>query len=212
MVLGILTAVGVTFVAGYITRALQTANTDREHDQQRGENLQRRLKELEKKHPGCCYLFTFILLFAFLISLGVILYVTNFFRSQKHLTTVLLDWKYWLNYDNFKIFNYNYTGIAGVAMAMVLVIFPLLYFLFKLCLDVSRHEKELKEIREELQHDRRSGGDVAYAQGGWVNIAIASCFNVYCTCYITVVFASTALAFVGVVAFTCYVLYTYYSK
>lgn len=147
-----------------------------------------------------------------LVTLGVILYAINFFRT---FATLMLDWNYWLNYDDYKIFNYNYSGIAGVVMTMVLVVFPLLIIFCKLCWNVRKYEKELKETREELkqiQQDRCVGSDIAYAQGGWVNIAIANCFNVHCTCYITVVFASTALAFLSVVAFVCYVLYTYFSK
>jgi hypothetical protein len=190
MVLGVLTAVGVTFIAGYVAHAYAI---NQGNDQQRNRvELQRQLKELKKSRSssGRCYFFTLILLFAFLIALGSILYATNFFRSQKSLSTRWLDWDYWLNYDNYKIY-YNYPGIAGVAVTVVLVVFPLLIILCKLCWDVTSYEKQLKETREELeqlQQDRRVGGDIAFAQGGWVNIAIANCFNVHCTCYITVVF------------------------
>lgn len=221
MVLGTLTVIGVTFVAGYALSLYHAANANqvKEDIQQRNqiEKLQRRLVEIEKKRSGssCWYFFTFLLLFGSLVTLGVILYATNFFRSRKRFATLVFNWNYWLNYDDYKIFNYNYSGIAGVAVTMVLVVFPLLIILCKLCWNVRKYEKELKETREELkqvQQDQRVGGDIAYAQGGWVNIAIANCFNVHCTCYITVVFASTALAFLSVVAFVCYVLYTYFSK
>ena len=218
MVLGVLTAVGVIFITGYATRALTAGSTGQvNEDDRRVDQLQRRLKELEKARSGsgCWYFLTFFLIFGFLIALGSILYATNFFRSRKALSTVWLDWNYWLNYDNYKIFNYNYSGIAGVAVTVILVVFPLLMILCKLCWDVRRHEKELKETREELervQQDQRIGGDVAYAQGGYVNIAIADCFNVHCTCYVTLVFTATPVAFLSVVIFVCYVLYTYLSK
>ena len=173
MVLGVLTAVGVTFIAGYVTRALTASATGQvNEDDRRVDQLQRRFKELEKARSGsgCWYFFTLFLLFGFLIALGSILYATNFFRSQKALSTLLLDWDYWLNYNNYKIFNYNCSGIAGVAVTVVLVVFPLLVILCKLCWDVTRHEKELKETHdklEQIQQDRRVGGDIAYAQGGW---------------------------------------------
>ena len=215
MVLGVLTAVGVTFIAGFLARGLIAGAPADHEDGRRVDQLQRRLKELEKARSssGCWYFFILFLLFGFLIALGSILYATNFFRSRKALSTLWLDWNYWLNYD-YKIFNYNYSGIAGVAMTVILVVFPLLMILCKLCWDVTRHEKELKETREELkrvQQDRRVGGDIAYAQGGWVNIAIADCFNVHCTCYVTLVLTATPVAFLSVVIFVCYVLYTYLS-
>ena len=99
-------------------------------------------------------------------------------------------------------------------MTVVVVVIPLVLILCKLCMEVTRHEKELKEVREELNQVQqgRSGGNIAYAQGGYVNVAIGSCFNVYCTFYITLVVSSTALAFVTVIAFICYVLYTYHTS
>lgn len=219
MVLGALTVIGVSVVGGYALRLFHEANANQTQEdiQQRNHigRLQRRLVKLEKRRSGSCcwYFFTFITLVGFLVALGGILYATNFFRAKRHFAALVLDWNYWLNYDNFKIFNHNYPGIAGVAVTVVLVVFPLLGILCKLCWDVRKCEKDLKETRDELervrQEDRRAGGDIAYAQGGWVNIAIANCFNVYCTCYITVVFTSTALAFLSVVTFVCYVLYTY---
>ena len=212
MVLGILTAVGVTVIAGYVIHGALSASAA---DEANKNQLQRRLKKLEeaRSSSGCCYFFTLFFLFAFLVVLVIILYATNFFRSKKCLTTLWLDWNYWLNYDNYKIFNYNYPGIAGVAVTVILVVFPLLMILCKLCWDVTRYEKELKKTHEELkqaQQDQvRVGGDIAYAEGGYVNIAIADCFNVHCTCYITLVFTATPVAFLSVVIFVCYVLYTY---
>ena len=75
------------------------------------------------------------------------------------------------------------------------------------------YENEHKEIREELQQtqeDQCNRGGIAYAQGGLISIAIdrINCLNVYCTCYVTVITSSTTLAFMSVVLFTCYVLYT----
>ena len=214
MVLGILTAVGVTVLAGYVVHGayLSASAADEANKNQ----LRRRLKKLEKARSksGCCYFFTLFILFAFLVALVIILYATNFFRSKKSLTTLYFDWDYWLDYDNYKIFNYNYPGIAGVAVTVILVVFPLLIILCKLCWDVTTYEKKLKKTREELkqvQQDRRVGGDVAFAKGGYVNIAIADCFNVHCTCYITLVFTATPVAFLSVVIFVCYVLYTYTS-
>ena len=223
MVFVFLTTVGATFLAGYFAAyAYQGANAVRDgDDQQRNqtEKLQRRLKELDKQRSNyrCCYIITFCLVFAFLITLGVILYATNFFRSKKGFTTLLLNWEYWLNYDNYKIFNYNYPGIAGVAVTMLVVVFPLLAILCKLCWDVKKQENEHKDICEELQkiqEQRSNRGGIAYAQGGLISIAIdrINCLNVHCTCYITVITSSTTLAFLSVVFFTCYVLYTYLSK
>lgn len=218
MVLGTLTFIGVTFAAGYAFSLWQRANANqaREDVQQRNqiERLQRRLVK-QRSGLFCWYFFTFLTLFVFLVALGAILYATNFFRIRRHFATIVFDWNYWLNYDNFQIFNFNYTGIAAVAVTVVLAVFPLLIILCKLCWDVRNCEKELKETRdklEQLQQDQRVRGDIAYAQGGWVNIAIANCFNVHCTCYLTVVFPATALAFFSVVTFVCYVLYTYFSK
>ena len=61
MVLGILTAVGVTFIAGYVARAYQTASAnqvreDSDHQRNRIDKLKRRLKELEnvRSGSGCC--------------------------------------------------------------------------------------------------------------------------------------------------------------
>ena len=161
----------------------------------RTEKLQHQLKELEKKRSNyvCCYFFTFFLVFTFLSTLGIILYATNFFRSKKHFTVLLVDWEYWLNYDNYKIFNYNYPGIAGVAMTMIIVVFPLLLILYKLCWDMRKQENEHKEICEglqQMQQDQCNGtrGGIAYAQGGLISIAIdrINCLNVHCTCYITI--------------------------
>lgn len=229
MVFVFLTAVGATFLAGYFAaHAYQNANQaeqnrlNLENDQQRNqkEKLERRLKELEEQRSssGCCYFITLFLVFAFLVTLGTILYVTNFFRSKKLLAALLLDWKYWLDYDNYKIFNYNYPGIAGVAVTMVFVVFPLLIILFKLCWDVRKQENEHKEICEELQRieqeQRSNRGGIAYAQGGLISIAIdrINCLNVHCTCYVTIITSSTSLAFMSVVLFICYVLYTYLFK
>ena len=99
MVLGILAAVGVTFIAGYVAHAWKTMSANQvselEDDQRRKQidQLQRQLKELEnaRSGSGCCYFFTLFLLFGFLIALGIILYATNFFRSQNALSTLLLD-------------------------------------------------------------------------------------------------------------------------
>lgn len=79
---------------------------------------------------------------------------------------------------------------------------------------MRKQENEHKEIREELQQiqeDQRNHGGVAYAQGGLISIAIdrINYLNAYCTCYVTLITSSTALAFMSVVLFTFYVLYTY---
>ena len=221
MVLGVLTAVGVTFIVGYVTRALTAnANQVNEDDQQRNriDQIQHRLKELEKERSGsgCCYFLILFMLLTFLTTLGIILNVTNFFRSQKKLTTLIFDWNYWLNYE-YKIFDYNYSGIAGVAVTMVVVVFPLLFIVCKLCWDMRKQENEHRELRDELQQieqDQRNRGGIAYAQGGLISIAIdrINCLNVHCSCYVTIVTSATTLAFVSVVSFTCYVLYTYLYK
>ena len=74
MVFGILAAIGVTFIVGYATCAYQTANADQD-DQQRDQidKLKRRLKELEKRSSSCYwyFFFTFFLISAFLIILGI---------------------------------------------------------------------------------------------------------------------------------------------
>ena len=48
MVLGVLTAVGVTFIAGYVARGLIAGAPADHEDGRRVDQLQRRLKELEK--------------------------------------------------------------------------------------------------------------------------------------------------------------------
>ena len=70
-----------------------------------------------------------------------------------------------------------------------------------------RIEKQLKDVENELGQVKNAigrGGVNYVAQVGYVNIAIG---NVYCTFYITTVVSTTALAFVGVIIFVCYVLY-----
>ena len=217
MVLGILTTIGVTFIAGYfVANVYQSAKAEQDWDDQqrnRVDELQHRLKELneERSRAGCWYVITLILVFTFLITLGIILYTTNFFRSKKRFATLLSDWEYWLDYENYRIFNYNYPGIVGVAVTMVLVV-VLLIILCKLCWDVKKQENEHKDICEELQkiqEQRSNRGGIAYAQGGLISIAIdrINCLNVHSTCYISII---TSLAFISVIAFTCYVMHTYF--
>ena len=150
------------------------------------------------------------MLLAFLVALATLLHVTDFFRNKRSLATLLLDWRYWVS-DSSKIFDYNYYGIAGVAIFIVVVILPLLFFLCKKCFGIMRIEKELVDVRDELKQIKSCDGVKAVARGGWINIAIGNCFNVYCNCYITTTFTSTALVFMGVTIFVCYVLYRFLS-
>ena len=217
MVVGTLVLIGVTFIAGYVTRYYQ-ANADQD-DQRRNrvDRLKRRLKELDnERSSSCCwYFFTFFLISTFLVVLGIFLNVINFFGSKKLLPTAILDWgSYWLNYD-------DYPGIVGVAVTlMIVVVIIMLFILCKLCWDIKKQENEHNEIHEELHHQHNHhGGRGIFAQG-WMTInnivaierVMISCFNIHCTCYITLVASSTALAFMSVVLFCCYVLYTYLSK
>ena len=208
MVLGILTAVGLTFVAGCAAGLFLRRDDQGERRNRR--ELEEELDKLKKKRfdYGCCHFFTTFAFFALLFALGILLYVTDFFRNKRGLTTLLLDWRYWFSQD-YKIFDYNYNGIAGVVIFLVVVLLPLLYFLCKICFGVMRIEQELKDIREQL-HQIGSGDRGAVAQGGWINIAIGNCFNIFCTCYITTVVTSTAMAVMSIAVFVCYVLYTYY--
>ena len=213
MVLGVLTAVGVSFVAGFVVNALYNNAGQEQRDEERLRKQHNELKEKRSK-TGCCYFFTLFVLYIFLLALGGVLYFTDFFRNKKSLGKLILDSRYWFDKD-YQLFNYNYYGIGGVALAVVVVIFPLLCFLYKACSDVKRLEKELKDVQDKLQqtaeHDGHGAGS-AHAEGGFINIAIGSCFNIFCTCYLTLVTSSTVLAFLSVIVFVCYVLYFYTFK
>ena len=212
----------VTFIAEYFAaNAYQSAKAEQDwDDQQRNQidELQHRLKELkeERSRSGCWYFITLILVFTCVITLGIVLYATNFFQSKKHLAILLSDWEYWLD-QTMTIIGYSittsYPRIVGVAYMVLVVVI----ILCKLCWDVKKQENEHKDICEELQkiqEQRSNRGGIAYAQGGLISIAIdrINCLNVHCTCYITIITLSTTLAFLSVVFFTCYVLYTYLSK
>ena len=222
MVLGLITAAGVGLVAGYVLNTFRSYYAGSQyHEQQRAdrvEELRRRRNELkgERSKSGCYYLFTLCMFFVFLLTVGGVLYVTEFFRHKKGLGKLTLDWRYWFNKD-YELFNYNYYGIGGVALFFFVVIFPLLCFLYKACSKVNRLERELKDVQDELQQIERDshGAGSAHAEGGYIKISnYFNCLNVSCTmsCYVTLVTSSTVLAFLSVIVFVCYVLYFYTFK
>ena len=214
MVLGVLTAIGVTVVAGYvlgIAEWIPRVGHAEESAQQRTRvnELEKKLSKLKKKRSnhGLFYIYTFVMLFTFLIALAVLLYVTDFFRNKPGLATLLLNWRYWFSHD-YKIFDYNYYGIAGVAIFIVVVILPQFFFLFKICFDIKTIEKDIKDVLNELEQINNRGEVRAVVQGGWVNVVICSSCC-YCTCCFATVVNFTALAFVSVTVFVCYIVYSF---
>ena len=153
-----------------------------------------------------------------MIAVGIVLHATDFFQIKKGWSSLVFDWKYWLNYDN-NIFSFKYYGICCVCAVVFLVIFPLLFFLVKLCCDVMRIEREIQDVRRRLQKLEQERVTTiqslmqTVAKFGVVNISIGSCFNIKCTCYITLIASFTTLASMTVIGFCCYVMYTfiYYS-
>ena len=114
--------------------------------------LEEELDKLKKKcfDFECCHFFTTV---ALLFALGILLYVMDFFHNKRGLTTLLLDWRYCFSQD-YEVSDYNYNGIAGVVIFLMVVLLPLLHFLCKICFGVMRIEQELKDVREQLHQNR----------------------------------------------------------
>ena len=219
--IGIIAILGASVVAGlYLANTYHSNEKAREEDRQNQRNkslerLKNDLGQLENRRSNSCCgsFFTFILIHVFVFSLLFILHITDFFRYKKEWFKLLLDWKYWFNYNN-NLFQFNYYGIGGVVLTVVVVILPLLFFLCQQTRNMTRIEREINIVQQNIERWEQEGRTVnALAQGGWVNVVFnfCSCLNVHCTCNIVLLISSTSLAFITVVCFICYVAYTYYT-
>lgn len=219
LIAGVVGAVG-----GYLLNKYFNSKDERHRFEALQEKLRERLRselcDLEENRSTSRrrYFLKLILLFASLIALVVILNVSGFFRytdywpmKKKWFEQHVFDWKSWINYKNFTpVLRFNHYGI-GLVVVGVTVVVLLFRSLYNQACDVTRIEIKRKQIQDKLQRLDQEGAALsnvkATAQGGVINIAIGSCFNVYCTCYVTFIVSSTCLAFLGVTGFICYVMY-----